>query len=406
MDYGEALKLLRLYGQEHLLEYYGELDDCQKNGLLKQIGELDLSVLDDLKSNNNKEQGKLSPIDALSVNEIKSRSNEFEKIGLSAIKAGKVAAVLLAGGQGTRLGWNAPKGTFNIGVNKTLSIFACQFNNLLKVAKKAGAYPHVFVMTSTVNDGQTKSFFKQNSYFGYEPEKIHFYVQKTAPAIDKSGKILLEEKHKIAVTPNGNGGWYSSLSESECGKIVDEEGIEWLNVYGVDNVLQKICDPVFVGATIKSGLNSSGKVVKKAAPDEKVGVLCKEDGLPTVVEYYELPETFRTETDLEGELLYKYGVILNYLFKVEKLKEIGAAKLPYHLALKKVACVQGGKKVIPDTPNAYKLETLAVDIVKLMGSCLGFEVVRNEEFAPVKNAEGVDSVQTARELLKLNGIEI
>lgn len=406
MNFCEAKTLLEKYGQSHLLRFYDELDGDRRKELLEYIGQIDFAEFSSVIFHGEKTVGKLSPADAFSLEDIKKRRGEFEEKGLQAIKQGKAAAVLLAGGQGTRLGLNAPKGTFNIGVNRKLSIFECQMLNLNAVAKRAGAYPHLFIMTSALNDGQTREFFKENDYFGYEPEKVHFYVQKTAPAVSFDGKILLEEKYKPVLTPNGNGGWYSSLKGSECGKILKESGIEWLNVYGVDNVLQKICDPVFLGATLLSGLSCSGKVVKKACAEEKVGVLCKEDGLPAIVEYYEMPEACKNLRDGKGNLVYCYGVTLNYFFSVKKLDEVFKKPLPYHLAAKKIPCIKGGEKFLPEEPNGYKLETLAVDIVKLMGGCLGFEVEREKEFAPVKNMTGADSVDTARALLIKNGVRI
>lgn len=406
MNYTEAKILLERYNQLHLLDYYGELSEEERRILLDKIAEIDFTVLEKLPQGEKKELGKLSPADAVSLKQIEADRERLENIGVEAIRGNKVAAVLLAGGQGTRLGWNAPKGTFNIGVNRELSIFECQMNNLKAVAKRAGFAPHLFVMTSTLNHAQTTEFFEKHGYFGYDSKKIHFYVQKTAPAISFDGKILMEEKYAPVLAPNGNGGWYNSLREAECGKILDNEKIEWLNVYGVDNVLQKICDPAFIGATIDCGLNCSSKVVTKASPEEKVGVLCKQDGLPAIVEYYEMPEELKTLRGADGQLVYRFGVTLNYLFKIEKLEEICKKSLPYHLANKKVSCIVGGKKIIPEQPNGYKLETLAVDIVKMMGSCLAVEVERNREFAPVKNATGVDSVDTARELLKLNGVSI
>lgn len=404
MDIGKIRDILASYGQTHLLDYYDELDDKGKRELELSILNTDFTVLENISHDEGKTTGSLSPGDALSLEQIAARNAEFGAAGTEALKAGKVAAVLLAGGQGTRLGISSPKGTFDIGVTKELTIFECQINALKAVAQNTGAYAHLFVMTSTVNDGETRAFFKAKNYFGYPGDKVHFYVQKTAPAISFDGKILLEEKYKVALTPNGNGGWYNSLKNSPCGKIIESEGVEWLNVYGVDNVLQKPCDPVFIGATIKSGAACSGKVVKKVSPEEKVGVLCKQDGLPAIVEYYEMPADKATETNPDGSLKYCYGVILNYLFNVRKLDRIGEGKLPYHLAHKKISCIESGKKVVPEEPNGYKPETLAVDLVKLMGSCLGFEVERRREFAPVKNMHGTDSVDTARELLKLNDI--
>ena len=412
MTYEEAAALLKEHGQLQLLEYYGELDEREREILLGDIAEIDFGTLKDIKipsaagKNAERKALNLSPADALALGEIERDGEKYKKVGLEEIKKGKVAAVLLAGGQGTRLGWNGPKGTFNIGESKKLSIFGCQMQNLLSVAEEAGAYPRLFIMTSELNDGQTRGFFKENSYFGYPQDRICFYKQKTAPALSFDGKILLAEKHRVALTPNGNGGWFSSLKEADCGRFLKSEGIEWLNVYGVDNVLQRICDPTFIGATVLSGKACSGKVVRKVSPDEKVGVLCKDGGLPAIVEYYEMPEEYKNLRGGDGELVYTFGVILNYLFCVKKLNEICNSPLPYHLAEKKIDCIADGVKVAADKPNGYKLETLAVDIVKLMGSCLGYEVKREKEFAPVKNKTGVDSVDTARALLKANGVQI
>ncbi|MDE7087438.1 MAG: UTP--glucose-1-phosphate uridylyltransferase, partial [Clostridia bacterium] len=183
MNYEKALNLLRLHGQEQLLDYYEELDAQHRKELLSAIEELDFSALEDLNSDGGKTLGKLSPVEALSAEQIKKNKDKYEEAGVAALRQGKVAAVLLAGGQGTRLGWNAPKGTFNIGVDKKLSIFECQINNLLKVVERTGVYPHLFNMTSTVKHNQTVDLFAENAYFGYDASKIHFYVQKTAPAV-------------------------------------------------------------------------------------------------------------------------------------------------------------------------------------------------------------------------------
>jgi UDP-N-acetylglucosamine/UDP-N-acetylgalactosamine diphosphorylase len=279
-------------------------------------------------------------------------------------------------------------------------------NTIKKVAKKAGVTFPLFVMTSTVNDATTRKYFAEHNYFDYPAEEVFFFVQKNAPVIGEDGKVLLAEKGKVATSPNGNGGWYVSLMESEVGKVVRERGIEWLNIYSVDNVLQQICDPAFIGATLVSGLNSAAKVVKKAYPTEKVGVLCNENGCPAVVEYYEITDELRNLRDADGELTYRWGVILNYLFKVEMLDKTMGKNLPYHLAEKAVAHVENGVVVKPSAPNAFKLEALAVDLVKMMGSCLAVEVDREKEFAPVKNKEGLDSVETAREMLIKNGVTL
>ena len=188
-------------------------------------------------------------------------------------------------------------------------------------------------------------------------------------------------------------------------ELVNEIGIEWLNVFAVDNVLQQIADPVFLGATIASGCASGGKVVSKAAPDERVGVLCLEDDKPSIVEYYEMTEEMRTRRNPDGTLAYRFGVILNYLFRVDALMHTLGSDFPLHIAHKKIAHLnEQGELVKPDTPNGYKFETLVLDMVHMQDSCLAFEVDRTREFAPVKNAEGVDSVATAQALLEQNGV--
>ena len=406
MNYAQAKELLAAHGQTQLLDYYDELTDEQRACLLSDIAKLDFSVLENLHSDYSKTLGKLSPADALSVDEVEKNRAGFEIAGLEALRAGKVAAVLLAGGQGTRLGSPLPKGMFNIGVTRRLTIFEQQMNNIKEVTDRAGCMFHLFVMTSDLNDKATRAYFAENNYFGYDSSKIHFYEQKLAPTCSKEGKIYLDEKYKVSQSPNGNGGWYSSLIEGGYGPLLESEGIEWLNIYAVDNVLQRICDPVFIGATLKSGCACSSKVVSKISPEERVGVLCKEDGKPSIVEYYEMPKELASLRDADGRLTYRYGVILNYLFSVKTLNKIYKDKLPCHLAFKAIPHIEKGVKVIPTEPCGYKFETLAVDIVRLMGSCLAVEVVREKEFAPVKNKTGVDSVESARELLAFNGVKL
>lgn len=406
MTYQQAEQLLQKYGQEHLLEYYPELNEEQRAALLADISKVDFSVLENLGTHAQRIMGKLSPADALTCEDVEAHRAEFEKEGLKAIRAGKVAAVLLAGGQGTRLGITGPKGMFDMGETSPHTIFSLQMDNIFDVVKKAGCMFHIFVMTSDINDAATRAYFEQCNYFGYDRKKIHFYEQKLAPACSKEGRIYLEEKYKVAQSPNGNGGWYSSLIEAGYGPLLESEGIEWLNIYAVDNVLQRICDPVFVGATILSGCACSGKVVRKTSPEERVGVLCKEDGRPAIIEYYEMPTDLAALRGDDGRLVYCYGVILNYLFSVKGLNAIYSDKLPCHLAFKAIPHIEGGVKVTPAEPCGYKFETLAVDLIALMGSCLAFEVVREREFAPVKNRTGVDSVDSARALLKLNGVRL
>ncbi|MBE6849836.1 MAG: UDPGP type 1 family protein [Ruminococcus sp.] len=410
MDLTQAREKLAGCGQTHLLTWYDTLTEREQDALLEQIDALDLHLLDvfaDFLNEGETQRGEIAPLNALTIPEINENLEKFESAGLDAIRQGKVGAVLLAGGMGTRLGCEMPKGMFDIGVNQPLYIFECLIRNLLAVVDRAGAYVPLFIMTSEKNDEQTRTFLKEMHYFGYNKEYVHFFVQETAPAVDENGSILLEEKGRIATSPNGNGGWFASMVNAGLLPLLKREGIEWLNVFAVDNVLQKIADPAFVGATILSGAASGSKVVSKSSPEECVGVLCLEDGIPSIVEYYEMTEEMRTRREPDGTLSYNYGVILNYLFRTDCLERLAGENMPVHVVHKKVPHIdQNGNLVTPDKPNAYKFETLVLDMIHMQDKCLSFEVDRQREFAPVKNAVGADSVETARELLRLNGVAL
>lgn len=398
-------EMMAMLDQSHVMRYMDELSADEKKELVDQIDSLDLSVLGVDAAE--EERGKFEPLFATTLEEIDAKREHYKQIGLQAIREGKVGAVLLAGGQGSRLGFDKPKGTFNIGVDHDLYIFECLINNLMDVVKEAHTWVPLFIMTSVDNKKDTIDFFREHNYFGYSDDNVWFFAQEQLPTVDTNGKLMLADKGKVLTAPNGNGGWYASMEKTGMLKILRDSKIKWLNVFAVDNVLQRIADPCFLGAVIDSGKVSGAKVVAKAAPDEKVGVLCLEDGRPSIVEYYEMTEEMRTSREENGMLSYNYGVILNYLFRVDKLNKTLKVKLPLHRAFKKIKYLNDdGEIVTPDEPNAYKFETLALDMVKLQDNCLAYEVDRKKEFAPVKNKTGVDSVETARELLKYNGVEI
>jgi UDP-N-acetylglucosamine/UDP-N-acetylgalactosamine diphosphorylase len=387
--------------QKYLSSLLGEKIPAK---LERQLKELDWSALE-LIHQREHQRGTFAPLGAMELPEIESRKDEFRKTGLAAIKACKVGAILLAGGQGTRLGFDKAKGMYNIGVTRELYIFEQLIANLRKVTEEAGAWVPLYIMTSEKNDTQTRAFFAEHDYFGYNSDFVKFFVQEMVPAVDFEGNLLLESEDSLAMSPNGNGGWFKSLVKAGLDRDLKEKGVEWLNVFAVDNVLQQIADPVFVGATIDSGCVSGAKVVRKADPYERVGALCLEDGKPSIIEYYELTPEMAEATDEKGSLLYGFGVILNYLFRVDRLLAIMDQNLPMHIVEKKVPYLdERGVLQKPQTPNAYKFETLILDMVYMMDNCLSFEVEREKEFAPVKNAEGVDSVESARHLLEINGI--
>ena len=385
-----------------------QCDAAEKQELEQKLTAVDWSILEHIeKKETVNERGVFAPLDAVEVAEIQSRGEEFKQIGLDAIKAGKVGAVLLAGGQGTRLGLDRPKGTLNIGVERELYLFEQLFRNLMDVTDEAGVYVPFYIMTSNINNQDTIAFMEEHHYFGYPKEYVKFFVQEMVPACDHEGRVYMESKDEVAMSPNGNGGWFTSLVKAGLLADIKERGVEWINVFAVDNCLQRIADPMFVGATIAYGCESGSKVVRKAAPDERVGVLCTEDGKPSIAEYYEMTEEMATARKENGDLKYGFGVILNYLFSEKRLEEIADARMPIHVVEKKIPHMDvDGTYVKPEEPNGYKFETLVLDMVHMMKDCLPYEVVREREFAPIKNLHGVDSLDSARELMKGCGIEL
>ena len=403
----EAETLLKEKNQEHILKYFDTLDEKSKADFLTQIENINWSDFSKIGSSSSSQRGKFNPPPALSIDEISNNKAAYESTGLEAIKKGEVAAVLLAGGMGTRLGFDLPKGCFNVGLTHPLYIFECLINNLLDVVKLAGVYVPLYIMTSEKNDAATKSFFAEHDYFGYNKDYVKFFIQDMACAVDYNGKLLLEEKGRLATSPNGNGGWFTSMIKAGLDKDLHARNVKWINIFAVDNVLQRIADPVFVGATIAGNYQSASKVVRKVEPHEKMGLLCLEDGKPSIVEYYEMSKEMAEARDSDGSLTYKYGVTLNYLFSLEKLEQIVNTSLEIHVVEKKIPFIDAdGNKVSPTEPNGYKFELLVLDMVHMMDNNLAFEVKRENEFAPIKNLHGSDSVDSARELLKLNNVAL
>lgn len=404
MTYREAEEKLNKWGQQHVLQYFDKLSETEKTELLEQIELTDFSVIEQGKTGEAAKKGVISPLVSLELDEINEKKAHFKELGINAIKEGKVAAVLLAGGMGTRLGSDDPKGVYNIGKTKDVYIFQRIVENLMDIVKLTETDIYLFVMTSDKNHTKTVSFFKEHDFFGYKEEYVKFFMQEMAPATDYDGKVYMESKCRISNSPNGNGGWFSSMKKWGILDIIHEENIQYLNVFAVDNVLQKIADPCFIGATIDYSVEAGAKVVKKAAPDEKVGVVCLEDGRPSVIEYYELTDELMNTLNDKGERVYNFGAILNYLFEVKALERIIDNKLPVHIVEKKIPYMdEAGNLIKPETPNGHKYELLILDMIHELKSCLPYEVERNKEFAPIKNKTGVDSVESAQALLEENG---
>lgn len=403
MDYKKAYDVLEQYGQLHILKHYDSLTAIEQKNLLAQIDEIDFSVLDALKEEK-RGNNDIKPVAALQLDKIEKNKQIYEASGIASIKNGELALVLLAGGQGTRLGYDGPKGTLNVGKTRDLFIFQLLIEHTLDIVRQTDTWIPFYIMTSDKNHDETKAFFKAHNYFGYHADYIHFFRQEMVPSVDFEGKIYLESPGQICLSPNGNGGWFSSLCKAGHLKNILESNIKYINVFSVDNVLQRIADPVFLGAVLTEGYASGGKVVKKANPDEKVGVLCTNNGKPYIVEYYELTDEMRNQRDGNGEYAYNYGVILNYIFPVKNLIHIMNEHMPLHIVKKAIPYMnEYGEFIKPTEPNGYKFETLALDMIAYMGTCLPFEIERNKEFAPIKNSTGVDSLETARALLLQNG---
>lgn len=404
MPYSSIQEILKKHGQEHICHHMDSLSDAEKQPLIHQIENIDWRFLACISSREQKTSGNIEPIKALSISDINANKMHYKTTGLQAIRDGKLCLLLLAGGQGTRLGYDQPKGAFNIGIQHELYIFQLLIEHTLDVVREAGNWIHMYIMTSDINYADTVLFFKEHDYFGYNPEYIHFFLQEMNPATDFNGKILLSSRTSLAMSPNGNGGWFSSMQKAGLLQNIYESNLEWINVFAVDNVLQRIADPVFLGATIENNKMCGAKVVQKVAPDEKVGAMCLENGRPHIIEYYELSQEMMNERKPDGSLAYGFGVILNYLFPISRLKTTLGSAMPLHVVKKVVPYLdETGNFITPEQPNGFKYETLALDLIHEMDDCLVFEVDREHEFAPVKNKTGVDSIATARELLIKNG---
>lgn len=393
---------LKKYGQEHLLRFYDTLDEKNKNKLLNQIENIDFELMNSLynstKKSNSQDDAKIEPIEYMDKYKLNELYKEYEEIGKKAIKAGKLAAVTMAGGQGTRLGHNGPKGTFDIGLDSHKSLFELLCDTLKEASKKYEVQIPWFIMTSKENNEQTVEFFKKNKYFGYE-KNIYFFVQGQLPMLDTEGKILLGEDGLVKLASDGHGGVYESLVKNGMIDKMKELGVEWIFIGGIDNCLVKMVDPVLMGMAISKNVQAAVKSVVKANPHEKVGVFCKKNGKPGVVEYTEISEEMAESTDENGELLFGESHILCNLFSLSSVERMGSNPLPYHVAYKKATYIdKDGNKVVPDGPNAYKFEAFLFDAFGELDNMAVLRVKREEEFAPVKNATGVDSPETAKKL--------
>ena len=326
--------------------------------------------------------------------------NELNAMGSEIIRNGQYAVVTMAGGQGTRLGHNGPKGTYKINlVTGDKYLFEIIVDSLKKANEKYNTIIPWYIMTSRENNDQTLSFLEEHNYFGYPKDSVKLFKQGELPLIDKTGKIILQENGLIKEAADGNGGIYEAINKNGILEDMKQKGIKWVMIGGIDNILLNIVDPILIGLTKSEGNIIGSKSVVKAYPKEKVGVFCRINGKPKVIEYVELPEDMACEADENGNLVYGDVNILNHLFNISVLEDLAEVKLPYHTALKKSNYLnEDGKCIEPDEPNAYKFEAFIFDAFERYNGMSILRVKREDEFAPVKNAEGVDSPETARNL--------
>ena len=402
----KATEICQKYHQEQLLDAYDRItNEKAKQDFLNKIFTIDFKQIYEIYQGNNTNRMEFTnqnvkPIDFIDKYKLpKEEYEKYEKIGVEKIKGGKLAVVTMAGGQGTRLGHNGPKGTFDLGLPSHKSIFEILTDTLKEAREKYDVDIPWYIMTSDANDVETQDFFQKNNFFGYPKQCINFFKQGKLPMVDKEGKILIDENGQIKEASDGHGGIFQSLRKDGVLFDLKSKNIEWVFIGGVDNVLVKPVDPVLIGLTCVKNAEAAGKSIIKASPTEKVGVFCKHNGRPSVIEYSEISKQMAEERLPNGELKYAESHILCNLFSLKAIEKISMQKLPYHKALKKATYTdKDGKVIIPDEPNAYKFESFLFDAFESLDNIVVLRVKREEEFAPVKNKEGLDSPETARKL--------
>ena len=404
--YEKALECAKKYNQEHILNNFEKLPEDKKEELLDQILRIDFKQINELYESTKNEisfaNDKIEPIDFVDKYGISEEElNKYNELGENAIKAGKYAVVTMAGGQGTRLGHNGPKGTFMMNLDPKKSIFEILADSLKRNNEKYNVVIPWYIMTSRENNAQTEEFFKSNNYFGYDPSAIIFFKQGELPMCSEEGKLLIDETGFIKEAADGHGGIFESMRRNGVIEDMKSKGVEWAFIGPVDNILVKMVDPTLLGVALDKNVLAAGKSVVKANPSEKVGVFCKRNGKPGVVEYTEITTELAEATDENGNLVFAESHINCNLFNVKAIDEVSIKKLPYHVAHKKAKYIdENGNLVTPEKPNAYKFESFIFDAFDMLQDMAILRVKREEEFAPVKNAEGNDSPETALKLYK------
>lgn len=420
-DFEQLRAKLALQKQEHLLKFWNEISDEEKLILTKDIEELNLDevneyftrAMESLQADAEKLDDRLKPIPEENYESIVTISSEklseYEEKGLVAVSQGEVGVLLMAGGQGTRLGFAFPKGMFNIGLPSRKSLFQIQAERILKLqrlaAQKTGNRGYItwYIMTSEHTIKPTKDFFEKYDYFGLRPDNVKFYIQGSLPCYQFDGKIILDQKFKIARAPDGNGGIYRALRDRGILSDIESRGIKHLHAHSVDNILIKVADPAFIGYCIAKGAECAAKVVEKSAPEEAVGVVCQVDGVYQVVEYSEITQATSELRNADGKLTFNAGNICNHYFSTEFLRRIAdqhESELKLHVAKKKIPFVdESGVRHSPEKPNGIKIEKFVFDVFQFTRKFVTLEVARDVEFSALKNPDtaGKDCPKTAKE---------
>ncbi len=407
-DYHAVLTLLKKHGQEHILAGYDTLSVDEREQLLQDCARVDFDWLESRWAEMQAAGGSVAAgeIEVAPVVELpktdaeKTRYAEARAVGEEQLRAGTVAAFLVAGGQGTRLGFSGPKGCFPVGPLSGRTLFQWHCEQILARSRRYGAPIPFYIMTSRDNDADTKRFFADNNYFGLPESDVIFFQQEMVPCLDLNGKLMLATASTLAMNPNGHGGALSGLHRSGALDDMRRRGIEYISYFQVDNPLVTICDPVFIGLHVQAGSDMSSKVLEKNSPAERIGVVCSQNGRPAVVEYIDLDEATQSALGADGRLKFWAGSIAIHIINTKFVERVaGGVGLPWHQSRKKVAYFDGERVVKPKSENAIKFETFVFDALPFADKTLNMEVLREHEFAPVKNAEGVDSVATSRDLL-------
>ena len=402
-------RTLEKYNQQHLLRFHDDLDQARQAALLEQLNRIDFAQIDELTKQfvlhkpeviigDNVEPPHIvspKPSDSASQKEI----DAARKHGRECIAAGEVAAFVVAGGQGTRLGYEGPKGCLEATPIAKISLFQVFAEQISAASLRSGKAIPWYVMTSPDNDVATKAFFRQHDFFGLSEGDIFFLRQGTTPVIGFDGKLMLAGKDQIATSPNGHGGSLQALRDSGALDDMARRGVKLISYFQVDNPLVRCIDPLFLGLHSRGGAQMSAKILPKRSPMEKLGNVCRIDNRTVVIEYSDMPEHLARATTEDGHLQFSAGSIAVHILSrsfIEELTKARGPALPYHRAEKKVPFVNdSGELVNPDKPNAVKLEMFIFDALPLADKTVILETNREEEFSPIKNASGSDSLSTS-----------